>query len=162
MQLELIFKVLLLVAIANGAPLVAKKLLGNFLAYPLDAGAALPDGGPLFGAAKTIRGIVVCVIAAALGAPLLGLAWTTGALIGATAMAGDLLSSFVKRRMGWPPSSRALGLDQIPESLFPALACMPVLGLTLADVIVIVAAFTVGGLGLSLLLFKIRLRDQPH
>jgi len=162
MQLELIFKVLLLVGIANGAPLVAKKLLGGFLAYPLDAGATLPDGHPLFGSAKTIRGIVVCVIATALCAPLLGLAWTTGALIGSTAMAGDLLSSFIKRRMGRAPSSRAFGLDQIPESLLPALACSPVLGLTLVDVIVVVAAFTVGGLGMSLLLFKIRLRDQPH
>jgi CDP-2,3-bis-(O-geranylgeranyl)-sn-glycerol synthase len=162
MQLELIFKVLLLVTIANGAPLVAKKLLGRVLAYPLDAGASLPDGYPLFGSAKTIRGIVVGVIAAALCAPLASLAWTTGVLIGSAAMAGDLFSSFTKRRLGWPPSSRAMGLDQIPESLFPALACMPVLGLTLADVIVITAAFTVGGLGLSLLLFKIRLRDQPH
>jgi hypothetical protein len=37
-----------------------------------------------------------------------------------------------------------------------------VLGLSLADVIVIAAVFTVGGLGLSLLLFKIRLRDRPY
>jgi CDP-2,3-bis-(O-geranylgeranyl)-sn-glycerol synthase len=162
MQLELIFKVLLLVAIANGAPLLANKLLKGLLAYPLDAGATLPDGRPLFGSAKTIRGILVAVVAAALCAPLVGLAWTTGALIGSAAMAGDLLSSFIKRRMDWQPSSRAVGLDQIPESLFPALACSPVLGLTLADVIVIAAVFTVGGLGLSLLLFKIRLRDRPY
>ena len=32
------------------------------------------------------------------------------------AMVGDLLSSFVKRRLKFQPSSRATGLDQIPES----------------------------------------------
>jgi hypothetical protein len=36
------------------------------------------------------------------------------------AMAGDLLSSLSKR-LGMEPSTMALGLDQIPESVFPAL-----------------------------------------
>ncbi len=77
-------------------------------------------------------------------------------------MAGDLFSSFLKRRMGLPPSSRTFGLDQIPESLFPALASMSDLDLTLADVALVVAIFTVGSQVLSILLFKIRLRDQPY
>ncbi len=162
MQLELIVKVLILLAAANGAPLLAKKLLGSYLDYPLDGGRALADGHPLFGTSKTIRGIIVGVLAAALLAPLLGLAWTSGLVVGAAAMAGDLFSSFVKRRLGMPPSSRAWGLDQIPESLFPALASMGDLGLTLADVAVIVAAFTLGGQAVSLLLFRIRLRDHPY
>jgi hypothetical protein len=36
------------------------------------------------------------------------------------------------------------------------------LDLTLADVLLITALFTVGGQALSLLLFKIRLRDHPY
>ena len=77
-------------------------------------------------------------------------------------MAGDLISSFIKRRMGRPPSSRALGLDQIPESLLPALACKSLLALTVADVIVVVALFSVGELILSRLLFKMHIRKEPY
>jgi CDP-diglyceride synthetase len=40
----LIAQLLLLLALANGAPLVAKKLFGTALAYPLDNGVTLADG----------------------------------------------------------------------------------------------------------------------
>ena len=115
MQLHLILKFVLLLAIANGTPVIAEKVLGRFLSYPLDAGKTFVDGRPLFGSSKTIRGIVVAAIAASACAPVFRVAWTTGLVIGVAAMAGDLISSFVKRRMNYPPSSRALGLDQIPE-----------------------------------------------
>ena len=162
MQLELIFKFLLLLAIANGTPVIAKKLLGRILCYPLDAGTTFIDGYPLLGSSKTIRGVLVSLIAASVCAPVFGFAWTTGFLIGTAAMAGDLASSFMKRRMGYPPSSKALGLDQIPESLFPALACKSLLALTFADVILIVALFSIGELIASRLLYKIHLRDKPY
>jgi len=162
MQPDLIVKFLLLLAIANGTPVVAKKLLGRSLRYPLDAGMIFIDGRAIFGSSKTIRGILVSVIATSVCAPLLGFSWTTGLLISLAAMAGDLFSSFIKRRIGYPPSSKALGLDQIPESLLPTLACKSILALTLADVILIVALFSVGNLLASRLLYKIRLRDEPH
>ena len=162
MHLHLIFKFVLLLAIANGTPVIAEKLLGRFLSHPLDAGKTFIDGRPLFGSSKTIRGIVVAVMATSVCAPVLDVTWPTGSLIGVVAMAGDLISSFVKRRMGHPPSSRALGLDQIPESLSPALACMSRLGLAVADVILIVALFSVGELVLSRLLFKLHIRDRPY
>ena len=162
MQLQLIFKFVLLLAIANGTPVILEKLLGRFLSYPLDLGKTFIDGRPLFGSSKTIRGIIVAVIGASVCAPVLGVAWTAGSLIGLAAMAGDLVSSFVKRRVGYPPSSKALGLDQIPESLLPALACKSLLALTVADVISVVALFSVGGFILSRLLFKMHIRDQPH
>jgi CDP-diglyceride synthetase len=162
MQLPLIIKFVLLVTIANGTPVMAEKLLGRFLSYPFDAGKTFIDGRRLFGGSKTIRGIVVAVMATSACAPVLGVTWPTGSLIGAAAMAGDLISSFIKRRMGRPPSSRALGLDQIPESLLPALACKSLLALTAADVILIVALFSVGELILSRLLFKLHIRKEPY
>jgi CDP-2,3-bis-(O-geranylgeranyl)-sn-glycerol synthase len=76
-------------------------------------------------------------------------------------MLGDLVSSFIKRRLGMPASSRATGLDQIPESLLPALACSPMLGLSFVDICVVVAAFFIGEIVLSLMLFKWHLRDRP-
>lgn len=162
MQLQLIFKLVLLLAIANGTPIIAERLLGRSLAYPLDGGMNFIDGRALLGPSKTIRGLIAAVLATSTCAPLFGIAWTIGFLVGLAAMAGDLASSFVKRRMGLPPSSRALGLDQIPESLFPALACKGLLALTATDVILVVALFSVGELILSRLLFKLHLRSRPY
>ncbi len=162
MQPELVVKLLLLIAVANGTPVIAKKLLGDALAYPLDAGRTFLDGRPFFGSSKTIRGIVSSIIATLLCAPVLGLTLTTGLIVGTAAMAGDLISSFMKRRMGYASSSRALGLDQIPESLLPALVCNSLLGLTVADIILVVALFTCGEIVLSRLLFRMHIRDQPY
>jgi CDP-archaeol synthase len=112
----------------------AKLVLGNAFARPLDGGALFVDGRPLFGPSKTIRGIVTSVLATSGAAALIGLGWEVGALIGTVAMASDLCSSFLKRRMGLAPSSMAIGLDQIPESLFPLLACRLLLPLTMLDI----------------------------
>jgi len=136
-----ILQLLILLGVANGTPVIAKKLLGGAGAWPLDGGARFIDGRPLFGASKTIRGIVIATVLTAAAAPLIGLGWPLGAVVGATAMAGDLFSSFVKRRLDRMPSSRATGLDQIPESLLPLLACRLLLPLTWFDVGVGVAAF---------------------
>jgi hypothetical protein len=77
----------------------------------------------LYSALPRLSAVVLAVVATAGAAALLGLGWKIGALIGIVAMASDLLASFVKRRLGLPPSSQAIGLDQIPESLIPLLAC---------------------------------------
>ena len=138
MQFEPIISFLALLTIANGAPVLAKKLCGKFLSFPLDGGKILVDGRPLFGESKTVRGVVVSVFSAAIAAPMFGWAWTTGCLAGGAAMSGDLFSSFIKRRMDKAPSSRAMGIDQIPESLLPSLACKSLVGLTSTDVIAIV------------------------
>jgi len=77
-------------------------------------------------------------------------------------MSGDLLSSFVKRRMKLPASSRAIGLDQVPECLFPLLACRRALSLTISDTAVVVVTFFVGEILISRILYKLRLRDRPY
>jgi len=157
-----LLQLLVLLTLANGAPVVAKKILGDRFSVPLDGGLAFVDGRPLFGKSKTIRGIVVAILATAAGAPLVGLSLATGAIVGAAAMAGDLLSSFVKRRLDFRPSSKALGLDQIPESLLPMLAVRTELSLSAIDIAAGVAVFLVGELVLSRLLFKAHLRDEPY
>ncbi|MDE2375947.1 CDP-archaeol synthase [Bradyrhizobium sp.] len=162
MQTAVILKLLVLLAVANGMPVIAKRLLGERLARPLDGGATFVDGRPLFGASKTLRGFVSAVAAASLAAPLLGLTPGTGFAIGAGAMAGDLLSSFIKRRLGFALSSRATGLDQIPESLIPALLCWRDLSLTAIDVAVAVGIFLVGEILASRLLFWMHIRDRPY
>jgi CDP-2,3-bis-(O-geranylgeranyl)-sn-glycerol synthase len=155
-------QILGLITLANSMPVVAKTVLGDRFVWPLDFGAVLSDGHRLFGASKTIRGVLVGVFTCLLVAPPIGVDGWIGLMTGALAMAGDLFSSFIKRRMNRPPSSQAVGLDQIPESLFPLLACMDPLGLTPADVLAGVAIFTGGELLLSRLLFRLHLRDRPY
>jgi hypothetical protein len=140
-RLPLITRLLFLLILANGTPLLANKILGNRFSRPLDCGVKCADAQPLFGASKTVRGVFLSVLATAVGARLVGLGCNIGALVGSAAMLGDLFSSFLKRRMGLPVSSKAVGLDQIPESLFPLLACRSALSLTIWDIALGVLAF---------------------
>jgi len=157
-----LFKVLLLLMVANGTPVIAKRIFGARFAQPLDGGLSFIDGRPLFGPSKTIRGVVLAVIATSIAAPVLGIDAAIGFVAAASAMAGDLVSSFIKRRLALASSSRATGLDQIPESLFALLACSGPLALSVADIVAGVAIFLAGEILLSRLLFQIRLRDRPY
>ncbi|RXH40135.1 CDP-archaeol synthase [Bradyrhizobium zhanjiangense] len=162
MQLVHILQLLVLMTLANGTPIVAKKIFGSRFSFPLDAGTTFFDGRPLFGPSKTIRGILISFLVTTASAPLIGLDLTIGAIVAVAAMAGDLFSSFVKRRLNSPPSSQALGLDQIPESVFPMLACRGALSLTIADVALGVGIFFIGAVILSRFLFRVHLRDEPY
>lgn len=157
-----ILQAMVLLTLANGTPVVAKKVFGQSFALPLDAGQTFFDGRPLFGPSKTIRGIVFAVLVTTAGAPLIGLDWSVGFVVAVAAMAGDLCSSFAKRRLNFPSSSQALGLDQLPESLLPLLACRAVLSLTAVDIALGVAIFFVGELILSWILYRAHLRDEPY
>src|SRR5229473_2783526 len=162
MQLLHSLQLLVLMALANGTPIVAKKIFGPRFSFPLDAGSRFFDGRPLFGPSKTIRGILISVLITTASAPLIGLDLTIGAIAVGATMAGDLFSSFVKRRLNLPPSSQALGLDQVPESLFPMLACRAALSLTIADIVLGVGIFFIGELILSRLLYQVHVRDEPY
>ncbi len=157
-----LLQILLLMLLANGAPVLAKRIFGRRCVYPADANVRCYDGRRLFGPSKTIRGIVAALVVTAIAAPLIGLSIWLGLIVAATAMAGDLLSSFTKRRLGRPASSRAIPIDQVPESLLPLLACYMVLDLTILDVLVGVLIFLIGGLLLSRVLFRLRVRDKPY
>ena len=89
MQGSLLLQLLILLVVANGTAVVAKKLLGVAFARPLDGGALFVDGQPVFGPSKTIRGIVVSVLATSICAVLMGLGWEVGTLVATFAMTGD-------------------------------------------------------------------------
>jgi CDP-diglyceride synthetase len=157
-----VLQLLILLILANGTPVIAKKMAGGHYSYPLDGNLTFADGRPVLGRSKTIRGVVLAVLVTTAGASLIGLGWKIGLLVGSFAMAGDLFSSFCKRRLGLPSSSRASGLDQIPEALLPLLACRDVLALTAADIVVCVVMFVIGEVVLSRVLYAFRLRDRPY
>jgi CDP-archaeol synthase len=162
MQPDLVLQLLWLLLLANGTPVIAKRIFGRRYSRPLDGDLQFADGRPLFGQSKTIRGVLLAILVTTAGADLVGLGWRAGLLVGGLAMMGDLFSSFVKRRLGMPSSSQAIGLDQLPESLFPLLASRMVLPVTPVDIAVCVILFFVGEMLLSRLLFTLRVRDRPY
>jgi CDP-2,3-bis-(O-geranylgeranyl)-sn-glycerol synthase len=155
-------KLLILLVMANGAPIIARHLLGNCCAWPLDGGHSTTAGNPLLGPSKTLRGLVAAVVLTTAMAPLLEIAWQWGAAIGGLAMLGDLIASFTKRRLGYPPSSQAIGLDQIPESLVPLLVIAPAFDLNIWSVCLVVLAFTLVVPLLSRIFFLLGIRRRPY
>lgn len=155
-------ELLILIVTANGTPILLDDLLGPRWAWPLDFGVRLGDGRRLLGRSKTVRGLLIAVCATAVVGVLLGFPAQTGALVGLSAMAGDSLSSFAKRRLGLKPGDRAMGLDQVPESLLPLLVLMGSHGLDWTDLVLLVLAFTLFSLLVSRVLFRMHLRKRPH
>jgi CDP-2,3-bis-(O-geranylgeranyl)-sn-glycerol synthase len=162
MPSPLLVPLLVLLILANGTPLMAQKLFGKHFAYPVDGDREFVDGRLVFGPAKTWRGLGCAILVTTAAAPLVGLGWTIGLTVGCLAMVGDLFSSFLKRRLGRLSSNPVVGVDQIPESLFPLLACLGPLSLTVADVGLGVALFFVGEVVLSRVLYAFDLRDPPY
>ncbi len=162
MHILVTLKVLFLLMLANGTPVIATDILGSRFAFPIDGGANFADGHPVFGSSKTVRGIFLSILVTSAFAFTVGMGLKTGALVASMAMAGDLFSSFFKRRLNLPAGSKVTGLDQVPESLFPLLACRSVLMLTALDIVAGVALFIVGELLLSRLFYHFHLRDHPY
>lgn len=149
MHLTSIARCLGLIATANVIPPVTSFLFGAKFSRPVDAAVVWFDGRPLLGPSKTVRGILFAVTSAALVGHLMGLGASLGAMAGMSAMAGDTASSFCKRRMGLMSSAPAPGLDQIPESLLPAIVCAGPLNMSWYDIIAVVFLFALGDALLS-------------
>ncbi|GGE53386.1 hypothetical protein GCM10011533_02270 [Streptosporangium jomthongense] len=151
-----------MLVLANGAPVVAAKVFRQRWSAPVDAGLNWFDGRPLLGKSKTWRGIASGTLSCALFALATGPGFVFGLLFGLLALAGDLVSSFIKRRLGLNPSARMSWLDQVPESALPALLAVGwgLIGGWAALVIVVV--FTLANMWISPLLYRLGIRRQPH
>jgi len=158
----LLLSILLLLGVANGSPVVARRLLKERFSMPLDGGWTLPDGQPVFGSSKTICGLVVSICSTTIMAPVLGFEWSVGVVIAVGAMGGDLFSSFVKRRFRLDPHAQVFGLDQIPEALLPLLLLRDRLDLSGLEIATLLIAFVALQMVLSRLLFRLGIRDRPH
>jgi len=134
---------LLLICAANTAAWATGRILGKHWAAPLDFGVVLKDGQCLFGSHKTWRGLLAGTASAGIVAALLGPGLLLGAAFGATSMAGDALSSTVKRRLGRKPGTELPLLDQVPEAMLPLAVFGPALGLGFLAMVGVTLAFTV-------------------
>lgn len=153
---------LLLLLVANGAPVIAWKLLGKRFAWPVDAGIMLSDGRPLFGRSKTWRGILSSIGLVSVVSWSMGYGVAIGAAFGGLAMIGDLSASYVKRRRGMVESSHARGLDTIPESLLPAVLLKSQLVLNGLDIAAVVLLFFTIEEFVSPILYRLHIRKRPY
>ena len=153
---------LLLLVSANAGPILARNIFRQRYACPLDAGIKLSDGRALLGRSKTWRGLIGSICCATVMAGLLGLDLVLGSLFGLLSMLGDLLASFCKRRLGKVESSRARGLDTIPESVLPAWILSNQLGLSVLDIVLVVVLFFLLEEFISPVLYKWHIRRRPY
>ncbi len=105
----------------NSLPPIVSLIVGDRYGLAIDGGKLWFDGRPIFGENKTIRGIAACVTGSILVFPLLGEAWWIPGIAAFLAMAGDLVSSFIKRRSRLHSGKQVVVLDQLFEALFPLL-----------------------------------------
>ncbi len=154
-------QLILLLLAANGAPILIAKVMGKRWDYPLDGGVAWA-GKPILGPSKTWRGLVGALIASSVIAPIIGLPLYVGLLLAFFSMMGDLISSFIKRRLGLASSAMAFGLDQIPEALLPTVLISAFVDLLVLDVIIVVIVFVVLDVALSQLLYRLGIKEQPY
>ena len=112
---------------ANAAPVV----LGG--GTPIDGGRNFTGGRRIFGDGKTVRGFVAGLVAGTIVGALQGIArgplshyLALGFLLALGALLGDLLGSFIKRRMGIERGGAALGLDQLGFVVIALLLASPI------------------------------------
>lgn len=153
---------LLLLGWSNFLPILGRRLLGDRLSAPVDMGGRFPDGRDLFGPHKTWRGLAFSVAGTAAVAYFTPFGAGLGARLAAWSMAGDLASSFMKRRLGLASGARAIGLDQGLEALVPLWLLRGELGISHAEALGIAVVFAVLELVVSPVLYWIRLRRNPH
>jgi len=158
---NLIF-VLLLIIIANGAPIVVRYVVGERLRYPVDFYQTFFDGNRIFGNSKTWIGLCSMPASSMVAAWVMDLGIEVGGWVGVGAVIGDLFSSFVKRRLKRKESSMVVGLDQIPESLIPLLLVNNIMNFNLQEVTIAVILFIAFELLVSRLLYCIHVRKQPY
>lgn len=162
MSVLLTLQLLVLLALANGTPVLVTRVLGERWSWPLDGGLVVWDGRRLLGRSKTVRGLLAGLAAVTAAAVAMGHPWWLGAQFALASLVGDAASSFCKRRLAIQPSGQALGLDQIPEALLPLLVCYRSLGLDPLGVLLLVTLFTLGQVLVSPLMYRLGIRRRPY
>ena len=116
---------------ANATPVV----LGG--GPPLDGGEKWLDGKPFLGGHKTVRGCIVGIFAGILIGTLQG-NFFTGLTQGIGAILGDLISSFLKRRLDVAPGESFPFVDQLDFIITAIIISQPFTRASLQEIILII------------------------
>lgn len=151
--LNLIYKVLP-AYFANAVPVI----LGG--GKPLDLGKCFVDGRRIFGDGKTIRGFISGLMAGSFVGFLQSNLFQ-GFLLSVGALSGDLLGSFIKRRLGMKRGSPAPLMDQTLFIIFAMLFCWPYLEIKLEEAILLTLVTIPIHLGTNALAYLLGMKDVP-
>lgn len=157
--------------LANGAPVIGVRLIGR--STPLDRGARAWDGRRILGDGKTLEGLLIGMAAGSLAgliihsfAPELYRSWLEPLVLSAGAMAGDILGSFIKRRLGLERGRPAPGLDQLGflalALLFSALAFGPPRWLDVPTLILLAMVTAALHIGTNYFAYALGLKAEPY
>lgn len=150
--------------VANAMPVLVAKIIKH--RHPIDFGRYLSNGHRVLGDGKSIEGFISGVIAGVcVGylAELKGILMITEAFVlSLGAMTGDVMGSFIKRRIGLKSGDPAPLLDQLCFIL-TALAFYQVVfgGVDSFTFIVLLVITPPLHLATNYLAFKLRLKDKP-
>ncbi len=155
-------KLLLLLGCANTMPIVAFHIFKDRFSAPIDLGRKFVDGRPIFGPHKTWRGLVASVLGTWIAAGILHVDLINGMFLALWSMVGDMIASFIKRRLGLKSGARCTGIDQVIEALLPLVILKGSLGITWLDCFIITALFVFLEIVLSPFFYKIGFRKNPY
>lgn len=161
-MLETFIELLVMLLATNGAPILTARIFQMHGARPLDLGRQLRDRRPIFGRSKTWRGVTAALVMSCALSMLFGYGIWFGLVFGVLVMIGDLISSFIKRRIGLESSDQCMGLDQLPESLLPSAYAVGVLGVGWWWAPLLALAFMLLEVLISRPLFWLNIRKRPY
>lgn len=155
---------------ANSAPVV----LGG--GRPLDLGKSMPDGRRVFGAGKTVRGAVLAVIVGTAVAlvvatiasnfsffPLAStLTVELGFLLALGTVAGDVLGSFIKRRVGMKRGAPFPVLDQMGFVVVALLFASASASISLFPLAIILIATPIIHVSFNVIAYLLKLKPVPY
>lgn len=124
------FKILLILVVANAAPILSARFFPKERCRPLDNGRRLADGNPILGKNKTLCGLISGLAAVGIFSFLIGIPVVMGLLIALVSLLGDLLTSFFKRRSGLVEGKTVYLVDHLLEGALPLLLCKSLFSLS--------------------------------
>lgn len=146
------FYFMLPVYFANMAPVIVKKI--NILNFPIDFNKTI-NNSPIFGKNKTFRGLVFGIIFSMIIAFIQYTFYNNGIfinlsfidysnwlllgfLMGFGAIFGDLVKSFIKRRLNYEPGKAFIPFDQTDFVIGALIFAFPLARLSLDKIIIII------------------------
>lgn len=158
--------------VANGSPVVVVRLIGK--ATPMDLGAKAWDGRRILGDGKTFEGFfsgialgsIVGLILIALGNPASYRSILEPLILSLGAMLGDILGSFIKRRLGLKRGQPAPGMDQLGFVVCALIISFAIYGLPdwfdSLTVIILLLVTACLHLGTNYLAYLLGLKSEPY
>jgi len=144
-------------------PAYVANTVPGILGYgrPVDLGRNFTDGRRILGNGVTVRGTLTGILGGTITGFLQGTIFM-GFVLGVGAMGGDMVGSFIKRRLGKPSGSPLFPLDQLNFVVGGLILAWLYVGFIRWDFVVVIVLLTpVGHLAVNKLGYHLNMKDVP-